>query len=66
MGPPQILWDPLGPPGGVPEEELKSEFNRKVARAIIPFLSYHHDQSNDDDDNDRGATYNPHKSHINP
>ena len=25
-------WDPLGPPEGVPEEELKSEFNGKVAR----------------------------------
>ena len=24
-------WDPVEPPG-VPEEELKSEFNRKVAR----------------------------------
>ena len=42
MGLPQILWGPLGssgalwgPLGGshrVPEEELKSEFNRKVAR----------------------------------
>ena len=30
------LWDPLGPPYGVPEEELKSEFNREVARTIIP------------------------------
>ena len=27
MGPPQILWDPQR----VPEEELKSELNRKVA-----------------------------------
>ena len=35
MSPPQIFWapwDPLGPPEGVPEEELKSEFNGKVAR----------------------------------
>ena len=42
LGPPQILWGPLGPSGAlldplggshrVPDEELKSEFNRKVAR----------------------------------
>ena len=36
MAPPQILIPPLGPPGGVPEEELKSEFNGKVAWTIIP------------------------------
>ena len=46
MVPPQILWGPLGPSGAlldplggshrVPEEELKSEFNRKVAQTIIP------------------------------
>ena len=32
MGPPQILIPPLEPHGGVPEEELKSEYNGKVAR----------------------------------
>ena len=39
LGPPGTLWDPPGgswdPPGGsqgVPEEELKLEFNGKVAR----------------------------------
>ena len=36
MAPPQILIPPLEPHGGVPEEELKSEFNREVARTIIP------------------------------
>ena len=32
LGHPGILWDPLGGSHRVPEEELKSEFNRKVAR----------------------------------
>ena len=36
MAPPQILIPPLEPHGGVPEEELKSEYNGKVARTIIP------------------------------
>ena len=36
MGTYGTLWDPLGGSHRVPEEELKSEFNREVARTIIP------------------------------
>ena len=35
LGPPGTLWDPLGGSHRAPEEELKSEFNGKVARTII-------------------------------
>ena len=36
---PGTPWDPLGSSHRVPEEELKSEFNRKVAQTIIPGIS---------------------------
>ena len=35
LGPSGTLWDPLRGSQRVPEEELKSEFNRKVARPLF-------------------------------